>query len=394
MFEESNSNADEPPVSESAAADSAPVWHPNGTGEETAEADATVAQATEASDAADSATASSDADGTDVSPTDIGDPNDNTTFLAHLAQAMKTTVAVERARITQDADRRRDAHIAGIHARRESESVRMRELAGDDLRAIDSWAEQERARIEQERERRAASVRRDLEASLAEHGAKIDGEIQAVDMAVAAYRSDVEAFFITLDHETDPVAIAQHAGSRPAFPPLDASAAPAAEATPDPGSSTAPAEAESPAPTVVATAAAPSEAAAEAPAIGAPAAEAPAAETPAAEPVAATASAATIEGPADRAAGPMIGVMDTTKPATKLAQAWAAWQASTEAADEARAAEETAAGDDGADGAATEATHAVAAGSYKPAGESTPRAQQSSGGPMSWLRRDKDHSGS
>src|SRR6266850_7607588 len=132
--------------------------------ESTASADATKAEA-----------ASNDADGSEASPTDISGPDDNTAFLAELARAMKSTVAVERTRITQDADRRRDAHLAGIHARRESESARMRELAGDDLKAIDTWAEHERERIRHERERRAAGVRRDLETSLAEHGAKIDG---------------------------------------------------------------------------------------------------------------------------------------------------------------------------------------------------------------------------
>jgi hypothetical protein len=84
----------------------------------------------------------------------------------------------------------------------------------------------------------------------------------------------------------------------------------------------------------------------------------------------------------------MIGVMDSSKSTTKLAQAWAAWQASTEAADQARAAEGAAGGGDTTNNPTAEAASPVAAGSYKPAG------QHSSGGPMSWLRRDKDHNGS
>jgi len=158
MFEESTPSADDPTPAESATADAAPTWHANGTGDEIA----------------------GPADPT----SDITAPDDNTAFLAELAKAMKTTVAVERTRITQDADRRRDAHIAGINDRRESESAKMRELAQDDLKGIDAWAERERQRIQGERERRAASVRKDLESSLAEHRAKIDGEIQAVDAAV------------------------------------------------------------------------------------------------------------------------------------------------------------------------------------------------------------------
>jgi len=379
MFEESTPSADDPTPAESATADAAPTWHANGTGDEIA----------------------GPADPT----SDITAPDDNTAFLAELAKAMKTTVAVERTRITQDADRRRDAHIAGINDRRESESAKMRELAQDDLKGIDAWAERERQRIQAERERRAASVRKDLESSLAEHRAKIDGEIQAVDAAVATYRSEVEAFFSVLAQESDPVAIAQHAGQRPVFPTLEAVATPEASA-PDAGptqdSTPAVAAESAPAATAEAAAAETSIASTEAPAASdaapetaeAPAtaealvadapAEAPVAEPVAAEPVAAEPVAA---APAKTASTPMVGVMDSSKSTTKLAQAWAAWQASTEAADQARAAEQ-ATGGESANTPSAEGASPVAAGSYKPAG------QHSSSGPMSWLRRDKDHNGS
>jgi hypothetical protein len=388
MFEESTPSADDPTPAGSATADAAPTWHANGTG------DAATAAVTKPDTAADGADSTSD----------ISAPDDNTGFLAELAKAMKTTVAVERARITQDADRRRDAHIAGINDRRESESAKMRELAQDDLKGIDAWAERERQRIQGERERRAAGVRKDLESSLAEHRAKIDGEIQAVDTAVATYRSEVEAFFSVLDQESDPVAIAQHAGQRPVFPTLEAVATPETGADAGPSQDATPAvaaaTAEAPAATAEAPAAvapeAPAEAAAstEAPAqpVDAPAAvEAPVAEVPVAEPVAAeplnAATAASDAAPAETASAPMVGVMDSSKSTTKLAQAWAAWQASTEAADQARAAEQ-ATGGESANTPSAEGASPVAAGSYKPAG------QHSSSGPMSWLRRDKDHNGS
>ena len=383
MFEESTPSADDPTPAESATADAAPTWHANGTGDETA----------------------GPADPT----SDITAPDDNTAFLAELAKAMKTTVAVERTRITQDADRRRDAHIAGINDRRESESAKMRELAQDDLKGIDAWAERERQRIQAERERRAASVRKDLESSLAEHRAKIDGEIQAVDAAVATYRSEVEAFFSVLDQESDPVAIAQHAGQRPVFPTLEAVATPEASA-PDAGPTqdSTPAVAAESAPAATAEAAAAQAPAASTDSTEAPAAsdaapetaEAPAtaealvadapAEAPVAEPVAAEPVAAepVAAAPAKTASTPMVGVMDSSKSTTKLAQAWAAWQASTEAADQARDAEQAATGGEGSNTPSAEGASPVAAGSYKPAG------QHNSGGPMSWLRRDKDHNGS
>jgi hypothetical protein len=162
--------------------------------------------------------------------------DDAAAFLSQLVLAMQTTAGAERNRIAADTDRRRDEHLAAIQSRREAEAQKMRELAADDLRAIDGWAEEERQRIHAERERRATDLDVDLEKSLAEHGAKVDREVEVVEAAISAYRIDVDAFFAVLEHETDPVAIAQHAGRRPVFPALDqvvVAAAPAVDATGD-----------------------------------------------------------------------------------------------------------------------------------------------------------------
>ena len=149
----------------------------------------------------------------------VGD--DGTSFLANLVQAMQTTAGEERARVTEDTDRRRDAHLSTINARRDSEADRMRELADEDIKGIDAWAESEQQRIQQEREQRTAAVRDDLEVSLTAHRAGIDREIDAVEAAITGYRADVDAYFQTFEQETDPVAIARHAGRRPTFPNLE-----------------------------------------------------------------------------------------------------------------------------------------------------------------------------
>ena len=148
-------------------------------------------------------------------------PDDGTAFLADLAAAMKATADRERERVAEDVQHRRELHLASINERRETEVARMRELAEDDLRSVDVWAENERRRIQEVRERRAASVRQDLEASLAEHGSKVEREIEAVDKALEQYRMELDRFFQGLEKETDPVAIARHASRRPAFPALD-----------------------------------------------------------------------------------------------------------------------------------------------------------------------------
>jgi hypothetical protein len=59
----------------------------------------------------------------------------------------------------------------------------MRELAAEDLKAIDDWAESERQRIGRERDEKAAALQEDLETSLTEHGATIDREIAGVEAA-------------------------------------------------------------------------------------------------------------------------------------------------------------------------------------------------------------------
>ncbi len=231
---------EQPTPAESAdtAASSEPAesWGSNGTHVDdavAAEADASVeAQAEVGTPTA--------ADATESASSNEAPADDGAEFLAALTQAMQATAGAERARVVEDVENRRQAHLAAIHARRETESGRIRELADDDRKTIDSWAETERERIKVEHERRTQVLNQDLETSLAEHSSKIDREIQGVEAAIAAYRAEVETFFTSLEGETDPVAIAQHAGRRPVFPSLEAPASPAPEAT---GAAEAPADA-------------------------------------------------------------------------------------------------------------------------------------------------------
>lgn len=148
--------------------------------------------------------------------------DDGTAFIADLVRAMQTTASGERVRIMEETDRRRQAHIDQVRAQQASEADRIRELADEDMRAIEAWAEAEARRIQVERERRASEVNEDLETSLAEHGSKIDREIAAAEAKIAAYRSDVDAYFEGFDRETDLVAIALQATRRPLFPSLEA----------------------------------------------------------------------------------------------------------------------------------------------------------------------------
>ena len=150
-----------------------------------------------------------------------GHADDGATFLSDLARAMQSTAAAEQARNAEGTEQRRQAHIDAIRAREAMEAEDLRELAKEDVKGIDAWSDGEIKRVKLERERRIASRREQLQIRLEEHRNVVAREVEAVEAAVAAYRSDIEAYFQRLGSETDPVAIARHAGTRPPFPVLE-----------------------------------------------------------------------------------------------------------------------------------------------------------------------------
>ncbi len=164
--------------------------------------------------------------------TESSSESPESTFLSELARAMLATAASERLRMDTEIEQRRAAHVEEIRTRQTSEADRMRELAAEELTAIDAWAKGERDRIRHERDKRAAALDEDLATSLADHTKQIDAEIERVEDAVATYRSDVDAFFADLESETDVVVLARRATTRPAFPDLNLVVAPTSESAP------------------------------------------------------------------------------------------------------------------------------------------------------------------
>ncbi len=156
-----------------------------------------------------------------ASPGIAAPPEDGPAFLAKLARAMHTTVTRERARIDEDVERRRSAHLQVVRDRAAADEERIRALAADDMMSIEAWAEGEMRRLKLEREQKERELNDDLEVSLKDLGAKTDREIASAEAAIAAYRAEAETFFADLDRETDPVQIARQASRHPAFPSLD-----------------------------------------------------------------------------------------------------------------------------------------------------------------------------
>ncbi|MEP6639467.1 MAG: hypothetical protein ABJC39_08965 [Chloroflexota bacterium] len=142
-------------------------------------------------------------------------------FLDELAKAMQSTAAAEQARNAEGTEQRRQSHIDAIRAREAIEAEELRELAKEDVKSIDGWSDGEIKRIKLERERRIAARREQLQVRLEEHRTVVGHEVESVEAAVGAYRADIEQYFRRLESETDPVVIAQLAGSRPPFPDLE-----------------------------------------------------------------------------------------------------------------------------------------------------------------------------
>ena len=185
-------------------------------------------------EAAASVVAEDDAAAAATAETEVVEPvpaDEGSLFVAELVRSMRATASLERAKIGEDTEQKRQAHIGLVRAREASEADRMRELAGEDMKAIEDWAEGETNRIQLERERRASELHQDLETSLAEHRSKIDREIETAEAAIATYQAEVDAFFARLDRETDLIVIARQAALRPVFPALGAATAPVAAAS-------------------------------------------------------------------------------------------------------------------------------------------------------------------
>jgi len=304
--------------------------------------------------------------GTDPSGIAVADEDgaDGSAFLADLARAMQTTAAAEQARNAEGTEQRRQAHIDAIRAREALEAEDLRELAKEDVKGIDAWSDGEIKRIKLERERRIAARREQLQVRLEEHRSVVAREVDAVEAAIASYRADIELYFRRLESETDPVAIATLARTRPQFPALEPIGSDEAATT---SAYQAPAATEST--DVQADQVATSEPAAEAPALEVATAEAPAAE---AHVESELDSAHDDQPPTDSADepvpdGPLVGVMDHETASATPGTDWDSGSDSVAA--EAEATE------------ATEATPEVATEETAPVGEGSETTEPSDGSP-------------
>ena len=153
-----------------------------------------------------------------VAPSAVRKPNK---FMADLTKAMQAAAESARAdsmeRLTADAK----AHIEAIHADSATEATDLRKRADDDVAAVRDWSKTEIARIREETDERIAHRKSTLEHEIEEHAAAIEARIERVQARVAAFETEMAAFFERLLAEDDPTRFAAMAESLPEPPPFD-----------------------------------------------------------------------------------------------------------------------------------------------------------------------------
>ena len=141
-------------------------------------------------------------------------------FLTRLARSMQAVARAQRSRIAEQVDLRRVARLTELRDGRRAEALRVRQLAAENRRAIDAWAESAKRRITNERERRKAELESDLRRTLREENRRVDRRVKDVEAAIAAHIAELEGFYGELEREMDPIRLAEQAQRPPAFPDL------------------------------------------------------------------------------------------------------------------------------------------------------------------------------
>lgn len=143
-------------------------------------------------------------------------------FLAELARAMQAAAERERDRIAEVVTHEAAAHVEKARIRASAEAEELGRLAEEDVARINDWSKAEIERIRRDAHRRTDERRKSLEVYLAKHDSIIATEIGGVDVAIRAYRAELDRFFDDLTGSTDPADIARRADSLPTPPDLDA----------------------------------------------------------------------------------------------------------------------------------------------------------------------------
>ena len=145
-------------------------------------------------------------------------------FMADLTKAMQAAAEDARTRALSQLQADAKAHVETIHGRSSTDAAVLRRRADDDVAAVREWSKAEIARIREETETRITARKAKLETEIENHAGVIEREIDAVQKTVAAFETEMAAFFERLLVEEDPSRFATMAENLPEAPIFDGSA--------------------------------------------------------------------------------------------------------------------------------------------------------------------------
>jgi hypothetical protein len=147
-------------------------------------------------------------------------PRRATKFMAELSKAMQAAAETARAELMTRFEAEAKGVVEQVQAGATDEAAALRRKADDDVAAIREWSKAEVARIREESEGRIAARKSGLETEMEQHAATVDARVERVTAVVAAFETQMEAFFERLNAEEDPTRIATMAETMPEPPSL------------------------------------------------------------------------------------------------------------------------------------------------------------------------------
>jgi hypothetical protein len=145
-----------------------------------------------------------------------------TKFMAELSHAMQAAAEHARNETMERFGAEARAVVEEIHANATTEVADLRRKADDDVAAIRERSKAEIARIREGTETRVAARKTGLESEMEAHAATVEARAERVVAVVAAFETEMSAFFERLNAEEDPTRIATMAETMPDPPSLEA----------------------------------------------------------------------------------------------------------------------------------------------------------------------------
>ena len=156
----------------------------------------------------------------DISGSEPQPARRTTKFMADLSRAMQVAAETARAELMTRFEAEAKGVVEQVQAGATDEAAALRRRADDDVAAIREWSKAEVARIREESEGRIAARKTGLETEMDQHAATVDARVDRVTSVVAAFETQMEAFFERLNAEEDPTRIATMAETMPEPPSL------------------------------------------------------------------------------------------------------------------------------------------------------------------------------